>query len=42
MTRRPKILALLVLLALAAGSFLVVRATYRKGERITREPFEEE
>ena len=33
---------LLILLALAGGSFLAVLWTYRKGERITREPFEEE
>ena len=33
---------LLILLALAAGSVLLVVSSYRKGERITREPFEEE
>ena len=33
---------LLILLALAAGSVLVVLATHKKGERVTRESFEEE
>ena len=33
---------LLILLALAAGSVLLVIASHRKGERITREPFEED
>jgi preprotein translocase subunit SecY len=32
----------LVVLALAAGGVLVIFLTYRKGERITREPFEED
>jgi hypothetical protein len=32
----------LIVLALAAASVLVIVATYRKGERITREPFEDE
>lgn len=31
-----------VVVALAAASVLVVVLTYRKGERITREPFEED
>ena len=33
---------LLTLLVLAAGSVLLVVSSYRKGERLTREPFEEE
>ena len=33
---------LLILLALAAGGVLLVVSSHRKGERITREPFEEE
>jgi hypothetical protein len=32
----------LVVLVLAAGCVLVILATYRKGEPITREPFEED
>ncbi len=32
---------LLVLIALAGVSVFVVLATYKKGERVTREPFEE-
>ena len=33
---------LMILLVLAGASVLVVLATYRKGDRITREPFEDE
>ena len=33
---------LLILLALATGGVLLVVSSYRKGERITREPFEED
>ena len=33
---------LMVLLALAGGAVLIVLATYKRGEHITREPFEEE
>jgi len=33
---------LLVLIALAGGSVLVVLATYKKGDHVTREPFEEQ
>jgi asparagine N-glycosylation enzyme membrane subunit Stt3 len=32
----------LIVLALAAFGVLVVVATYRKGERITRDPFEDD
>jgi hypothetical protein len=35
-------LFILIVLALAAASVLVVVWTYRKGERITREPFDED
>ncbi len=33
---------LMVLILLAGGSILVVLSTYKKGDRITREPFDEE
>ena len=33
---------LMVLIVLAGVSVLVVLSTYRKGDRITREPFDEE
>ena len=35
-------LFILIVLALAAASVLIVVWTYRKGERITREPFEDD
>jgi len=35
-------LFILIVLALAAASVLIVVWTYRKGERVTREPFDED
>ena len=35
-------LFILIVLALAAASVLVILLTYKKGARITRDPFEEE
>jgi hypothetical protein len=35
-------LFILIVLALAAVSVFVIVSTYKKGERVTREPFEEE
>ena len=33
---------LFILIALAGGSVLAIWATYKKGERITREPFDQD
>ncbi len=35
-------LFIVIVLALAAASVLVIVLTYKKGERITRDPFEDE
>ncbi len=41
-TRRTAGWAMVILLALAAMSVLVILRCYRKGDRITRDPFEDE